>query len=109
MLLEEQQVINEARPAGEKWQRLKRFVRAGITRWGTHSLSTRRLLDLRRALVDLANHRGDELRFAGGEHEEAVDAADEVMRLIESGRQGEFWSGVERCVPVFLLLPMTLC
>ncbi|KAF8147012.1 ribonuclease H-like domain-containing protein [Mycena galopus ATCC 62051] len=94
MLLEEQQVINKARLPGEKWEHLKRFVRAGITRWGTHAMSTRRLLQLQTALIDLVNHRLDELRLAGGEKQDAIDAAEAVINLIDSGRNGIFWSGV---------------
>ncbi|KAJ6616252.1 ribonuclease H-like domain-containing protein [Mycena sp. CBHHK59/15] len=96
MLLEQQQKANEARPPGEHWERLKRFVRAAITRWGTHALSTRRLLDLKKFLVDLVNHRSEDLRLAGGSDEDSITAATAVIILIDSGSHGTFWSGVER-------------
>ncbi|KAF7350433.1 HAT family dimerization protein [Mycena venus] len=82
MLLEEQQAINEKRPPGQKWERLKRFVRAGITRWGTHALSVRRLAELQES--------------AGGDDEEAREKAAEVIALIDSGKMGPFWTGVHR-------------
>ncbi|KAF7376954.1 DUF659 family protein [Mycena sanguinolenta] len=96
MLLEEQQVVNEKRPPGQKWEHLKRFVRAGITRWGTHALSTRRLVELQGALLDLINHRGEELERAGGDDKDAREAAAEIIALIDSGRNGPFWTGVQR-------------
>ncbi|KAJ6608851.1 hypothetical protein B0H10DRAFT_2438834 [Mycena sp. CBHHK59/15] len=96
MLLEQQQKANEARPPGEHWERLKCFVRAAITRWGTHALSTRRLLDLKKFLVDLVNHRSEDLRLAGGSDEDSITAATAVIKLIDSGSHGTFWSGVER-------------
>ncbi|KAF7341216.1 HAT family dimerization protein [Mycena venus] len=96
MLLEEQQAINEKRPPGQKWERLKRFVRAGITRWGTHALSVRRLAELQGALLDLINHRGEDLESAGGDDEEAREKAAEVIALIDSGKMGPFWTGVHR-------------
>ncbi|KAJ6605744.1 hypothetical protein B0H10DRAFT_2229002 [Mycena sp. CBHHK59/15] len=56
-------------------EQLKRFVRAAITCWGTHALSTRRLLDLKTFLVDLVNHRSEDLRLAGGSDEDSIAAA----------------------------------
>ncbi|CAK5263825.1 unnamed protein product [Mycena citricolor] len=57
---------------------------------------TRRLLQLQPALFDLINHRLEDLRFAGGSDEKSLAAADEVISLIDSGRTGLFWSGVQR-------------
>ncbi|KAJ6626380.1 hypothetical protein B0H10DRAFT_1680903, partial [Mycena sp. CBHHK59/15] len=91
MLLEEQQAINEKWPPGQKWERLKRFVRAGITRWGTHALSVRHLAELQGALFDLINHRGEDLESAGGDDKEAREKAAEVIALIASGKMGPFW------------------
>ncbi|KAJ6558967.1 hypothetical protein B0H10DRAFT_1767410, partial [Mycena sp. CBHHK59/15] len=82
MLLEEQQAINEKRPPGQKWERLKRFVRAGITRWGTHALSVRRLVELQGALLDLINHRSEDLESAGGDDEDSRASTAEVIALI---------------------------
>ncbi|KAJ7149955.1 ribonuclease H-like domain-containing protein [Mycena filopes] len=96
LLLEEQQAVNEKRPPGQKWERLKRFVRAGITRWGTHALSVRRLAELQGALLDLVNHRSEELESAGGDDEDSRAATAEVIALIDSGRLGVFWTGVHR-------------
>ncbi|KAJ6598636.1 ribonuclease H-like domain-containing protein [Mycena sp. CBHHK59/15] len=96
MLLEEQQAINEKRPPGQKWERLKRFVRAGITRWGTHALSVRRLVELQGALLDLINHRSEDLESAGGDNEDSRASTAEVIALIDSGRLGPFWTGVHR-------------
>ncbi|KAJ7826527.1 hypothetical protein B0H13DRAFT_1657501, partial [Mycena leptocephala] len=96
MLLEEQQAINEKRPPGQKWERLKRFVRAGITRWGTHALSVRRLVELQGALLDLINHRSEDLESAGGDDEDSRAITAEVIALIDSGRLGPFWTGVHR-------------
>ncbi|KAJ7937874.1 ribonuclease H-like domain-containing protein, partial [Mycena leptocephala] len=96
MLLEEQQAINEKRPPGQKWERLKRFVRAGITRWGTHALSVRRLVELQGALLDLINHRSEDLESAGGDDEDSRASTAEVIALIDSGRLGPFWTGVHR-------------
>ncbi|KAJ6592924.1 ribonuclease H-like domain-containing protein [Mycena capillaripes] len=96
VLLEEQQIVNEKRPPGQKWERLKRFVRAGITRWGTHAMSVRRLVELQGALLDLINHRLEELESAGGDDEEAREKAAEVIAIIDSGKMGPFWTGVHR-------------
>ncbi|KAJ7657920.1 ribonuclease H-like domain-containing protein [Mycena polygramma] len=96
MLLEEQQAVNEKRPPGQKWERLKRFVRAGITRWGTHALSVRRVVELQGALKDLVNHRLEELQSAGGDDEESRAATAAVIALIDTGRSGRFWTGVHR-------------
>ncbi|KAJ6526545.1 hypothetical protein B0H10DRAFT_2171950 [Mycena sp. CBHHK59/15] len=96
MLLEEQQAINEKRPPGQKWERLKRFVRAGITRWGTHALSVHRLVELQGALLDLINHRSEDLESAGGDDEDSRASTAEVIALIDSGRLGPFWTGVHR-------------
>ncbi|KAJ6618926.1 ribonuclease H-like domain-containing protein [Mycena sp. CBHHK59/15] len=96
MLLEEQQAINEKRPPGQKWERLKRFVRAGITRWGTHALSVRRLVELQGALLDLINHRSEDLESAGGDDEDSRASTAEVIALIDSGRLGPFWTGLHR-------------
>ncbi|KAJ6616924.1 hypothetical protein B0H10DRAFT_2190302 [Mycena sp. CBHHK59/15] len=93
MLLDQQQKANEARPPGERWERLKRFVRAAITRWGTHALSTRRLLDLKKFLVDLVNHRSEDLRLAGGSDEDSIAAATAVIKLIDSGSHSTFGLG----------------
>lgn len=98
MLLEEQQAINEKRPPGQKWERLKRFVRAAITRWGTHALSVRRLVELQGALLDLVNHRPEDLESAGGDDNDSRAITAEIIKLIDSGRLGSFWTGVHRCV-----------
>ncbi|KAJ6595464.1 ribonuclease H-like domain-containing protein, partial [Mycena sp. CBHHK59/15] len=96
MLLEEQHTINERRPPGQKWERLKRFVWAGITRWGTHALSVRRLAELQGALLDLVNHHSEDLEGAGGDDEDSRATTAEVIALIDSGKTGEFWTGVHR-------------
>ncbi|KAJ6607641.1 hypothetical protein B0H10DRAFT_1817654, partial [Mycena sp. CBHHK59/15] len=67
-----------------------------ITRWGTHALSVRRLVELQGALLDLINHRGDELASAGGDDEDARAIASEIIALIDSGWMGLFWTGVHR-------------
>ncbi|KAJ6625341.1 hypothetical protein B0H10DRAFT_1942599 [Mycena sp. CBHHK59/15] len=77
MLLEEQQAINEKRPPGKKWERLKQFVRAG-------------------ALLDLINRCGEELESAGGDDEDSRVSTAEVIALIDSGKMGPFWTGVQQ-------------
>lgn len=95
---------------GQKWERLKRFVRAGITRWGTHALSVRRLVELQGALLDLINHRSEDLESAGGDDEDSRASTAEVIALIDSGWLGPFWTGVHRCVlNLFLLTGALIC
>jgi hypothetical protein len=95
MLLQEQQKKNDTRPVDTPASRLKRFVRGNTTRWGTHAMSTRRLLELKPVLLDLVNHHADALRDTGGDDDDAQAAADKAIALIESPRNA-FWTGIVR-------------
>ncbi|KAK0183909.1 hypothetical protein F5146DRAFT_1077020 [Armillaria mellea] len=77
MLLEEEKHDN--------WTRVLTFIRAGMTRWTTHYLSTRRFLELKQVLKSLVNRREDELRHAGGDKEEQLAMAAEVISIIDVG------------------------
>ena len=84
MLLEKQRSANAPR--------LRSFIRAATTRWTTHYLSTRRMLDLKRMLRSLCEEHYDTLRLAGGEKEEQVEAAEKVLSIITEDRN--FWSNL---------------
>ncbi|KAL1711348.1 ribonuclease H-like domain-containing protein, partial [Schizophyllum commune] len=91
MLLEKQRSANAPR--------LRSFIRAATTRWTTHYLSTRRMLDLKRMLRSLCEEHYDTLRLAGGEKEEQVEAAEKVLSIITEDRN--FWSNL-RVVKTYL-------
>ncbi|KAF8870263.1 ribonuclease H-like domain-containing protein [Mucidula mucida] len=77
----------------EEWARHLTFIRAGITRWTTHYLSMRRLLELKKVLRSLVLRDEDILLTAGGDKEEQVEAAQAIIDIIEDR---DFWAGVAR-------------
>ncbi len=77
----------------EEWARHLTFIRAGITRWTTHYLSMRHLLELKKVLWSLVLRDEDILLTAGGDKEEQVEAAQAIIDIIEDQ---DFWAGVAR-------------
>jgi hypothetical protein len=71
------------------------LILPALTRWTSHYLSARRLLQLRNHLQVIALRRREELRLVAGARREDTEKADRIIGLIT---QDAFWSRVERYV-----------